>query len=124
MGSVLLQMGSQLALGSAQGDAWASRRSGRAGQGDSALLHSIFVHLQSISVSFHQASEVPGSSEPAHTGCAEVALPSVLAPVRGRKGQVLAEAPRPTPVHTKRVERPQLKGKKKTQQNLSAFKSA
>lgn len=91
VGSVLLQTGSQLAPGSAQGEAWASRRSGRAGQEDSTFLRSIFVHLQSISASFHQASEVPGSSEPAHTGSVEVVLPSLLAPVRRTEGQVLAE---------------------------------
>lgn len=40
-------------------------------------------HLKSISVSLHQALEVPVSFGLAHTGSAEVALPSVLVPVSG-----------------------------------------
>lgn len=48
-------------------------------------------HLRSIPVSLHQASEVLVSFGMAHMGSAEVALPSVLAPVSGAKGQVLAE---------------------------------
>lgn len=69
-------------------------------------------HLKSILVSLHQVSEVPVSFALAHRALLRMLFPlSWLRLVEQKDRFWLRRTLRPTPVHTKQVQRPQLKEK-------------